>query len=287
MQADGQIFTDTRKDRCGIINAMKYNTSINGFYNFTPKQAYKEIEAHWHDWDVHVKPKTYVIGISGGIDSTCVTALACKIFGKDKVVGVSLPCDGQKDIEDVNKVFAWLGIRRLTIDIGDAFASLKNGIENNGVELTDVCKTNMPARLRMTALYGVAQCLGGVMVNTCNLTEDVVGYSTLYGDNAGSYAPISKLTKTEVIQVAKWLGVPENLANKTPIDGLQPLTDEEKLGITYAKVDDLIRSTGPVSEADKTKVFELYTKNKFKLELVNIPGPKFNRYPNYPRTFWS
>ena len=131
---------------------MKYNTSINGFYNFTPKQAYKEIEAHWHDWDVHVKPKTYVIGISGGIDSTCVAALACKIFGKDKVVGVSLPCDGQKDIEDVNKAFAWLGIRRLTIDIGDAFASLKNGIENNGVELTDVCKTNMPARLRMTAL---------------------------------------------------------------------------------------------------------------------------------------
>lgn len=274
--------TDDEKD-----NHMKYNTPMNGFYDFTPELAFGVIRPRWQEWDAQVKPKTYVIGISGGIDSTCVAALACKIFGKDRVVGVSLPCDGQSDMEDVNKAFAWLGIRRLTLDIGDAFASLKNGIENNGVELTDVCKTNMPARLRMTALYGVAQCLGGVMVNTCNLTEDIVGYSTLYGDNAGSYAPISKLTKTEVIQIAKWLGVPENLANKTPIDGLQPLTDEEKLGITYAKVDDLIRSTGPVSEADKAKVFELYTKNKFKLEIVNIPGPKFDEYPNYPRAFWS
>lgn len=274
--------TDDEKD-----NHMKYNTPMNGFYDFTPELAFGVIRPRWQEWDAQVKPKTYVIGISGGIDSTCVAALACKIFGKDRVVGVSLPCDGQSDMEDVNKAFAWLGIRRLTLDIGDAFASLKNGIENNGVELTDVCKTNMPARLRMTALYGIAQCLGGVMVNTCNLTEDVVGYSTLYGDNAGSYAPISKLTKTEVIQIAKWLGVPENLANKTPIDGLQPLTDEEKLGITYAKVDDLIRSTGPVSEADKAKVFELYTKNKFKLEIVNIPGPKFDEYPNYPRAFWS
>lgn len=265
----------------------QYNTPMNGFYNFTPELAFKTIKKHWMAWDNEVKPKTYVIGISGGIDSTCVTALACKIFGKDRVVGVSLPCDGQKDMADVDAVFEHLDIKRVTIDIGDAFASLKNGIENNCIDLIDVCKTNMPARLRMTALYGVAQCLGGVMVNTCNLTEDVVGYSTLYGDNAGSYAPISKLTKTEVIQIAKWLGVPENLANKIPIDGLQPLTDEEKLGITYAKVDDLIRSTGPVSKADKAKVFELYTKNKFKLEIVNIPGPKFDEYPNYPRAFWS
>ena len=76
----------------------QYNTPMNGFYNFTPEFAFKEIEAHWKTWDAHVRPKTYVIGISGGIDSTCVAALACMIFGKDNVVGVSLPCDGQKDI---------------------------------------------------------------------------------------------------------------------------------------------------------------------------------------------
>ena len=259
---------------------MKYNTPMNGFYNFTPELAFKKIKTHWKAWDTQVKPKTYVIGISGGIDSTCVAALACKIFGKARVVGVSLPCDGQKDMEDVNRAFAWLGIRRMTLDIGDAFASLKNGIENNGVELTDVCKTNMPARLRMTALYGVAQCLGGVMVNTCQLSESYLGNDTLFGDDCGSYGPIQKLTKTEVKAIAAWLGVPDELVSKTPVDGLQPLSDEERLGITYAKVDDYIRSTGPVSAAEEALILNKFTKNKFKMEIVRVPGPDFGHYPD-------
>lgn len=257
-----------------------YNTPMNGFYNFTPESAFKEIEAHWKAWDAQVKPKTYVIGISGGIDSTCVAALACRIFGIDRVVGVSLPCDGQKDIDDVNAAFEHLGIRRVTIDIGDAFASLKNGIENNCIDLTDVCKTNMPARLRMTALYGIAQCLGGVMVNTCNRSESVLGNDTLFGDDCGSYGPIQKLTKTEVKAIAAWLGVPENLVNKIPVDGLQPLSDEDRLGITYAKVDDYIRSTGPVSTTEEALILDKFIKNKFKMEIVRVPGPDFAHYPD-------
>ena len=266
---------------------MKYNTPMNGFYNFTPERAFKEIKAHWKSWDNKVKPKIYVIGISGGIDSTCVAALACKIFGKNRVVGVSLPCDGQKDMDDVNSAFAFLGIRRLTIDIGDAFASLKNSIENNGVELTDVCKTNIPARLRMTALYGVAQCLSGVMVNTCNRSESVLGNDTLFGDDCGSYGPIQKLTKTEVKAIAAWLGVPENLVNKTPIDGLQPLSDEDRLGITYAKIDDYIRSTGPTSANEERIILDKFINNKFKLEIVRIPGPDFGHYPDKIRANFS
>ena len=259
---------------------MQYNTPMNGFYDFTPELAFKEIEAHWKAWDSEVKPKTYVIGISGGIDSTCVAALACRIFGKDRVVGVSLPCDGQKDMDDVNAAFEHLGIKRLTIDIGDAFASLKNSIENNGVELNDVCKTNMPARLRMTALYGVAQCLGGVMVNTCNRSESVLGNDTLFGDDCGSYGPIQKLTKTEVKAIATWLGVPGGLVNKIPIDGLQPLSDEDRLGITYAKVDDYIRSTGPVSVLEECIILDKFINNKFKLEIVRVPGPAFAHFPD-------
>ena len=259
---------------------MTYNTPMNGFYNFNPEQAFKTIEDHWKDWDTQVKPKTYVIGISGGIDSTCVAALACRIFGKARVVGVSLPCNGQKDINDVNTVFEYLGIKRITIDIGNAFTSLKNGIDSNNVKLTDVCKTNMPARLRMTALYGVAQCLGGVMVNTCNRSESVLGNDTLFGDDCGSYGPIQKLTKTEVKRIAAWLGVPENLVNKTPIDGLQPLSDEDRLGITYAKVDDYIRSTGSVSAAEESLILEKFIKNKFKMEIVRVPGPDFAHYPD-------
>lgn len=259
---------------------MQYNTPMNGFYNFTPELAFKEIEAHWKAWDAQVKPKTYVIGISGGIDSTCVAALACRIFGKNRVIGVSLPCDGQKDMDDVNSVFAFLGIRRLTIDIGDMFAAGIQAIENQALDVSYDTKTNMPARLRMTMLYAIAQTVGGAVLNTCNRSEDVVGYATLYGDNAGSYAPISKLTKTEVIQIAKWLGLPKELAEKTPIDGLQPLTDEQKLGITYAKIDDYIRSTGPVNTAEEALILDKFIKNKFKLEIVRIPGPDFGHYPD-------
>ena len=138
----------------------------------------------------------------------------------------------------------------------------------------------MPARLRMTALYGVAQCLSGVMVNTCNRSESIMGNDTLFGDDCGSYGPIQKLTKTEVKRIAAWLGVPENLVNKTPIDGLQPLSDEDRLGITYAKVDDYIRSTGQVSLAEETLIMDKFTKNKFKLEIVRIPGPVFAHYPD-------
>ena len=253
---------------------------MNGFYNFTPELAFKTIEEHWKKWDKNVKPKHYVIGISGGVDSTCAAALACRIFSKDQVIGVSLPCDGQKDMADVDKVFECLGIKRITIDIGDMFNIGINAIENQAVDVSYDTRTNMPARIRMTMLYGVAQSFGGVVVNTCNRSEDVIGYSTLYGDNAGSYAPIAKLTKTEVIQITKWLGIPVDLAEKTPIDGLQPLTDEQKLGITYAKIDDYIRSTGPVTDAERNLIVEKFAKNKFKLEIVRIPSPDFGHYPD-------
>lgn len=244
---------------------------------FDVDKAFEVISNDWKKWDADVKPKCYAIGISGGIDSTCVAALACKIFGKYKVVGVSLPCDGQKDMDDVDKVFAYLGIKRVTIDIGDAFSSLLNGIENNGIELTNVCKTNIPARLRMAAIYGVAQCLGGVMVNTCNRSESVLGNDTLFGDDCGSYAPIQSLTKTEVKKTAAYLGVPHDLVDKTPIDGLQPLTDEERLGISYDKVDAYVRGyVDDVSEHERALINQAYVKNKFKMDIVHIAGPDFS-----------
>ena len=251
-----------------------YNTPMNGLYNFTPSLAYNEIKEHWRSWDALVKPKCYVIGISGGIDSTCVAALACKIFGKNQVVGVSLPCNGQADMLDVNKAFEHLGIKRIDIDIGDMFNLGINAIENNAIDVSDVCRTNMPARLRMTMLYGVAQSLDGIVLNTCQLTEDILGYATLYGDNAGSYAPLKGLTKTEVKMLAAWLGVPKKLVNKTPIDGLQPLSDEEKLGLKYDEVDKYIRHVGEVDANVESVIIEKFMKNRFKLEIVNIPGPE-------------
>ena len=240
-----------------------------------PGRAYSEIEREWKAWDNKVRPSVYVVGISGGVDSTCAAALAARIFSKNRVVGVSLPCDGQKDMEDVDKAFAFLGIRRLTMDIGDMFMYGMNAIENQGIEMTDVCRTNMPARIRMTMLYGVAQCLGGVVVNTCNRSESVLGNDTLFGDDCGSYGPIQALTKTEVKSLAAFLGAPRELVEKTPIDGLQPLSDEERMGIRYEDVDEYIRSQGAADFSITGQILGMFVKNRFKLEIVRVPGPKF------------
>lgn len=250
--------------------------------------AFAEISRDWKSWAAQFPVGTkMVVGISGGVDSTCAAALACRLFGSENVVGVSLPCDGQRDMADVDAVFEHLKIRRVTIDIGDAFSSLKNGIENNAIGLTEQCVTNMPARLRMTALFGVAQCIGGVVVNTCNLSEDIVGYSTFGGDNMGCYAPIKGLTKTEVKSLAKWLGVPNTLVDKMPIDGLQPLSDEDKLGFTYERLDRFIRCQDVSDIAFNTKIYNMFIKNRFKTDIICIPGPTFDELPNYVRDKWG
>ena len=266
---------------------MEYNTPMNGFYNFTPELAFGTIEKHWRQWDAAVKPNCYVVGISGGIDSSCVAAAAVKLFGKARVVGVSLPCDGQADMADVDKVFEVLGIRRVTIDIGDIFSLGLNAIENNAIDVNAVCRTNMPARLRMTMLYGVAQSLGGIVLNTCNRSESIVGNDTLFGDDCGSYAPIQALTKTEVRAIAAWLGLPDDLVNKVPVDGLQPLSDEDRLGLTYKTIDAYIRSTGAVSQLDEASIEDKIIKNKFKLKMVRIDGPDFGHYPDKVRAFYG
>lgn len=246
-----------------------------------PDNAFAEISRDWKSWAAVFDAGTkMVIGISGGVDSTCVAALACRLFGPENVVGVSLPCDGQKDMADVDAVFEHLKIRRVTIDIGDAFFALKDGIENNAIGLTEQCVTNMPARLRMTALFGVAQCLGGVVINTCNRSESICGYDTLFGDSCGCYAPIKNLVKTEVMDLAAWLGVPEKLARKVPVDGLQPLTDEQKFGFSYAELDAFIRcpmavEDGMTKPETAEKIKRMYAANKFKLEIINIHGPDF------------
>lgn len=248
-------------------------------YKFIPEEVFETIKSYWKIWDAEVRPEKYVVGISGGVDSTCVAALACKIFGKDKVIGVSLPCDGQKDMWAVDKVFDVLGIKRVTIDIGDMFNVGLNAIENQAIEMTSACRTNMPARIRMTMLFGVAQCVDGAVLNTCNWSETSSGWDTLFGDSAGSYAPIKDLVKTEVMALCSWLGMPDDIAYKTPIDGLQPLTDEQSFGYTYAELDRCIRMNGGVSEDVVAKIRKRYFKNRFKHEIINVPGPVFE-YPD-------
>lgn len=229
-----------------------------------------------------------VIGISGGKDSSVVAAICAKAIGPENVIGVMMPCGIQKDIGDSQKLIDFLGIKSTTVNIGNAFNDLCNAI-NLGVELSYDTKTNLPARLRMSTLYAVAQTVGGFVANTCNLSEDYApgGYATLFGDNAGSFAPIQDMTVSEVIEVGEDLGLPYNLLHKTPIDGLQPLSDEEKIakqtgieGWTYARFDKLIRGEKHDFTPEEVEILRKGAQaGKFKRDIVQIPKFKTNR-PN-------
>ena len=229
-----------------------------------------------------------VIGISGGKDSSVVAAICAKAIGPENVIGVMMPCGIQKDIGDSQKLIDFLGIKSTTVNIGNAFNDLCNAI-NLGVELSYDTKTNLPARLRMSTLYAVAQTVGGFVANTCNLSEDYApgGYATLFGDNAGSFAPIQDMTVSEVIEVGEDLGLPYNLLHKTPIDGLQPLSDEEKIakqtgieGWTYARFDKLIRGEKHDFTPEEVEILSKGAQaGKFKRDIVQIPKFKTHR-PN-------
>ena len=156
-----------------------------------------------------------VVGISGGKDSSVVAALCVEALGKDRVIGVKMPCGEQKDIDYSNMLINHLGIRGYTMNIGDAVGEIRSKFPV-GVKISDQTTTNLPARIRMATLYAISQSVNGRVANTCNLSEDWVGYATRYGDAAGDFSPLSQLTVTEVKAVGRELGLPSELVDKTP-----------------------------------------------------------------------
>lgn len=247
-------------------------------YEFGPKEAYHRIESHWKQWAESVGATKWVVGISGGKDSAVVAALAVKIFGKENVYGVMMPNGVQKDIYDSIELCEHLGIRFGGINIQPAYESLINQVRLVLDRVSYDTETNLPARLRMSTLYAVAQTIGGIVLNTSNRSENVVSFATLYGDHAGSYAPIQNLTVTEVMALGDWMGLPYELVHKIPIDGLQPKSDEEKLGVSYEAIDKIIR-LNEGDEKTKEKVWNYFNKGKFKLKMVQMDGPRFD-YPD-------
>lgn len=238
---------------------------------FDAKKVKNEIVEWIRNWfEQNGKDCMAVVGISGGVDSSVVTALCVKALGKDRVFGIKMPCGEQPDIEYANMLIKYLEIKSYTMNIWDAVIGIDNQFPTD-VEVSKQTTINLPPRIRMAALYAISQSLNGRVVNTCNMSESYVGFDTRYGDSAGDLSPLANLTKTEVIALAKELGLPDELVHKTPQDGLTGLTDEQSFGFSYAELDAYIRDGIEPSEEVKAKIDSMHEKNLFKLQ----PMPSF------------
>ena len=236
---------------------------------FDAKKAKEEVVKWIKEWfDINGKDCNAVVGISGGKDSSVVAALCVEALGKDRVIGVLMPNGGQGDIGDAVELINHLGIKSYTINIKGAVDKILRCMELNGIDITEQTRINLPPRIRMSTLYAVSQSNNGRVANTCNLSEDWVGYATRYGDAAGDFSPLSQLTVTEVKEIGRVLGLPAELVDKTPSDGLCGKTDEDNLGFTYEVLDRYIR-TGEIDDEDiKNKIDIMHEKNLFKLQLM-------------------
>ena len=208
-----------------------------------------------------------VVGISGGKDSSIVAALCVEALGKDRVIGVLMPQGTQGDIDMAYLLVNHLGIKHYEVNVKAAVDGLLSALPKD-LEISNQSRVNLPPRIRMSALYAVSQSVNGRVANTCNLSEDWVGYSTRYGDAAGDFSPLSHLTVTEIKQIGYLLGLPKELVDKTPIDGLCGKTDEENLGFTYAELDIYIRTGKIDNEKTKELIDRKHKANLFKLELM-------------------
>lgn len=244
-----------------------------------PKKTKDEIVQWIRDYMAQNGPQcSIVVGISGGKDSSVTAALCVEALGKDRVVGVMMPDGVQPDIADSQEIVDLLGIPNITVNIYEGKTGLSAAIEaelkKGGIEgvsgLSRDSEINLPPRLRMSTLYAVAQSLpnGGRVVNTCNRSEDYIGYSTKFGDAAGDFSPLANLCVHEVIQIGQVLGLPDRLTKKTPSDGLSGMSDEDKIGFTYAVLDHYILTGECEDEAIKAKIDRMHRLNLHKLQLM-------------------
>ncbi|MEY8366572.1 NAD(+) synthase [Anaerovoracaceae bacterium 41-7] len=221
-----------------------------------------------------------VIGISGGKDSSIAAALCVEALGKERVIGVLMPQGNE--IEDALRLVEFLDIKYLEMNIDTlvkiAIASIDISMIGtryeffDNITISDKTKINLPARMRMLLLYGVAQSCNGRVVNTCNLSEITVGYSTRWGDDVGDFSPLGNLTVSQVKQIGHELGIPKFLIERIPEDGLSGKTDEENLGVSYDEIDKyIINGTTGNSQLDDI-IKNLRDNNIFKQNRI----PKFS-----------
>lgn len=251
----------------------------NGGYMFDATKVKNDCVQWIRDWFAANGPDcNAIVGISGGKDSSVVAALCVEALGKDRVIGVMMPNGYQSDLDDSMKVVDHLGIRDSEVDIADAYYGIIYNIgtisspETDRIverfEISEQTQVNLAPRIRMAVLYAVAQSMNGRVANTCNLSEDWVGYSTRWGDSVGDFSPLSQLTSDEVVAIGDACGLPYELTHKTPSDGLCGKTDEDNLGFTYEVLNKYIRTGVCKDEEIKNKIDAMHQKNLFKLEMM-------------------
>ena len=235
-------------------------------YNFNAEKVKNECVQWIRDFfEENGKGCNAVLGISGGKDSSIVAALCVEALGKDRVTGVLMPNGEQADIDMAKLLVDTLGIKHYIVNIKDAVQGVINSVP---FELSEQSMINLPPRIRMSTLYAVSQSNNGRVANTCNLSEDWVGYSTRYGDSVGDFSPCSNLTVREMKEIGRLCGLPDVLIDKVPSDGLCGKTDEDNLGFTYAELDRYIREGVIDNPESKAKIDRLHKINLFKLQLM-------------------
>lgn len=214
--------------------------------------------------------KTAVVGISGGKDSSVIAALCVEAYGREHVLGVLMPDGVQPDIDYSNGLVEFLNIRHYTFNIHGATSGILDEMARIGLDASRQTTVNLPSRIRMATLYAIAQSVeGGIVINTSNLSEDWVGYCTIYGDSAGAFSPMGMYTTEEVIALGAELGLPEKFLIKPPSDGLTGLTDEDNLGFTYHAVNEYIRK-GIVDPGIQEKIDRKHRTSRFKFETIPV-----------------
>ncbi len=216
-----------------------------------PLSICEQIVAWLREYRAAAGAAGFVLGLSGGVDSSTVAALAVRAVGAERVLGVLMPCHSlPEDAALAQLVAAAFSIPTLTIDLGPAYDAL--------VTLLPPAESPLPAanikpRLRMATLYYLAQARNYLVLGSGNRTEIEVGYFTKHGDSGVDLLPIGGLYKTQVWELARELGVPEEIIRRPPTAGLWPgQTDEGEMGITYAELDRVLRAirTGQTAEID-------------------------------------
>lgn len=252
---------------------------------FDAKKQTEQVIAWIRDWFAVNGPESpAIVGLSGGKDSTLVATLCVKALGKNRVFGVLMPDHTQSDLDVAKQVAEWLEIPYAVVDIGAATDGIKQSLGNavhfapgkgqveRSFAQTAPMRTNIPPRIRMTTLYAIAQSMNGRVSNNGNRSEKHVGYSTIYGDMAGDFSPISSFTVTEVIAIGEYLGIPEEFIYKKPSDGLTGKTDEDNLGFTYEELDTYILTGHCECEEIKEKIDRRYRSNLFKQKMMAAYG---------------